>query len=583
MSQPPPVSTTPEESASLTAVLRSLAELPVTRYFPATGPVMADGPTQAQALADALDEYCASLQWRSGAYVPPTVREYPVVGRYRQLHRGIYQIANFGNCILLIDDHGRGLMVDPGPCDYESPTRVAAFHDDLDRFERECGLRTIDLALITHVHGDHYDMVPALRERYPVCQVGALDLVAQVVRSPRDYPYAALLPWYNLGLERVDVDIVLHEDAPYDWHDVAIRSIHLPGHCYCHAGYLLTFRGLHLALTGDTIQSWGEANGLSFIIANHSVPDERSGILKSYRRMVGEPVDLNLGGHSSHFTNCPAMYAESLRRIEHTLPYLRRLVPGGDLDAAFLRPGFPRWQHSHLPALAQNVAVRGPKPGGHHPGNPIITQLTPELRVYSLVGEATSHLVMRRGKSLLIDCHSPQLGDWIRQQGLPQPELILHTHVQPEHCREAGQFPTARILVHAALVELAGDPVGYARAIQTRWDHPADWPVTMGREKYGIAGSVTAFPPEPPLKIAGTFHEGDRLPWQDLTLVVRALPGHSLQHVGFVLELAGEALAVFTGDLLRAPAQLVNIYDLEINYGGTALPIPPPHPDEVKT
>ncbi|MCG3148194.1 MAG: Hydroxyacylglutathione hydrolase [Verrucomicrobiae bacterium] len=325
---------------SLPAILRSLAELPVTRYFPATGPVMADGPLQALALAAAIDEYHAALRWQSGAYVPAPACEYPLIGRYRQLYRGIYQIDNFGNCILLIDDQGRGLMFDPGPCDYESPTRVETFRRDLDLFESECGLRTIDLALITHVHGDHCDMAPVLRERFPECRVGALDLVAQVVRAPRNYPYAALLPWYNVGVEQVAVDIVLRDDTPHRWHDVVIRTIHLPGHCYCHAGYLLTFNGLRLALTGDTIQSRGEADGLSFIIANHSVPDEHSGILKSYQQMVNEPVDLNIGGHGSHFTNCAAMYAESLRRIEHALPYLRRLVTGGDLNAAFLRPGF---------------------------------------------------------------------------------------------------------------------------------------------------------------------------------------------------------------------------------------------------
>ena len=331
----------------LPAGLRALAVLPVTRYFPATGPVITDGPTQARALADAIDEYHAALEWRSGVYKATPAHDDPVVGRYRQLHQGVYQIDNFGNCILLIDEAGRGLMFDPGPCDYESPTRVADFHRDLDLFERKCGLRTIDLALITHMHGDHYDMVPLLCERYPECQVGALDRVAQVVRAPRDYPYASLLPWYNLGLDRVTVDVVLREESPFQWHAVAIQSIHLPGHCYCHAGYLLTFNGLRLAITGDTIQSRGEADKLGFIISNLSVPDEHSGILKTYRQMVAESVDLNLGGHGSHFTNCAAMYAESLRCIEHALPALRRLVPGGDLDAAFLRPGFAQLRMQH--------------------------------------------------------------------------------------------------------------------------------------------------------------------------------------------------------------------------------------------
>lgn len=324
--------------ASLPAVLRELARRPVQRYFPATGHVIENGPAQALELAGAIDAYQEALKWRSGDFKPAPQSEYPRVGRYIQLHKGIYQLDNFGNCILLIDDQGRGLMFDPGPCDFESPTRLADFHHDLDLFERECGLKTIDLTLVTHIHGDHYDLVPELRKRYPGCRVGAWDLVARVMEAPWDYPYPALLPWYNLGFDHVAVDDVLSGEKPYDWHGVAIRSIHLPGHCYCHAAYLLTFNGLRLAITGDTIQSRGEAGGLDFIISNHSVPDGNSGILKTYRQMVREPVDLNLGGHGSHFVECQAHYAESLRRIEYALPYFRRLVPDGSLEAALVRP-----------------------------------------------------------------------------------------------------------------------------------------------------------------------------------------------------------------------------------------------------
>ena len=61
------------------------------------------------------------------------------------------------------------------------------------------------------------------------------------------------------------------------------------------------------------------------------------------RQMCTEQVDLNLGGHSSHFTDCAALYAESVRRIEHATPYLQRLVPGGDLVTACLRPQQPHW------------------------------------------------------------------------------------------------------------------------------------------------------------------------------------------------------------------------------------------------
>jgi len=113
------------------------------------------------------------------------------------------------------------------------------------------------------------------------------------------------------------------------WQDLVLEVIPLPGHGRYQVGFVLELTGKPLA------------------------------ILKSYRQMISEPVDLNLGGHGSHFGECAALYAESLRRVEHALPCLRRLIPGGDLEAAFFRPGQPRW-----PGTAAKSASNPASTGG---------------------------------------------------------------------------------------------------------------------------------------------------------------------------------------------------------------------------
>ena len=54
--------------------------------------------------------------------------------------------------------------------------------------------------------------------------------------------------------------------------------------------------------------------------------------------------------------------------------------------------------------------------------------------------------------------------------------------------------------------------------------------------------------------------------WEGLAFHVVDLPGHARHPVGFLLKLGDKPLAFFTGDLLRAPACLVNMYDLENTY-----------------
>ncbi|MFZ4397996.1 MAG: MBL fold metallo-hydrolase, partial [Kiritimatiellia bacterium] len=129
--------------------------------------------------------------------------------------------------------------------------------------------------------------------------------------------------------------------------------------------------------------------------------------------------------------------------------------------------------------------------------------------------------------------------------------------------------------MHEQPTELASDRAAYEKAARTVWDKPEEWMQTLGREKYGVAGCVTVFPPEISLTLAGTFREGDRIAWQDLILEVIPLPGHSRHQVGFGLEMDGKPLVIFTGDILCHPAKLVNLYDLEVNYGGTALATQP--------
>src|SRR5690606_27057920 len=113
-----------------------------------------------------------------------------------------------------------------------------------------------------------------------------------------------------------------------------------------HAAYLLRWGGLQLAITGDTVQSRGRAVGLDFTICNYSAPDAAHGIPGAMETLAGldTPIDLNLGGHGSRFTDCHAMYKGSVARIRHALPYLQALIPGGDIPSAFIRKGYPRFE-----------------------------------------------------------------------------------------------------------------------------------------------------------------------------------------------------------------------------------------------
>lgn len=322
-------------------LLLTIANMGVEIVFPSTGPPLLDGCVQARELATNIDAYLTALRWSPVPPRPEMVRDYPRLGRYLKLADGVYQIDNFGNCILFIDSSGRGLMIDPGPCDFQNADRVQDFIADLELFERHAGLRVIERILITHMHGDHLDMAPIVKERYSTCRLAAWDLVARVIAAPREYPYAALLPWYNVGHDRTPVDDVLLSGESYFWNDIAIVSDHLPGHCEAHAAYFFEFNGVRIAITGDTIQSRGPSESIFYTPCNDCVPNENSGCIKAIRTLLRHNVDLNIGGHGSHFNRCREMYKQSLDRMMYALPFLKRLVPEGDMVRAFRRSWYP--------------------------------------------------------------------------------------------------------------------------------------------------------------------------------------------------------------------------------------------------
>lgn len=260
-------------------------------------------------------------------------------GRYHHHGDSIYQIANHGNVILLIDSSGSGLMVDPGPCDFENPRRREDFIADLEKFEAAAGLKSIDLVLVTHFHGDHYDLWPVVHERYPGCRLAAWRPLADVIEQPRAYPYPCLLPWYNAGWEKCPVDISLTRREPLRWHDVAIHTVHLPGHCFVHAGYWLDWRGRRLLFSGDSIQTCGQADSLQLILSNHTIPGTPEGHEQAYENALALDITLNLGGHSSYFSSCGETYRASRRNIAAATAKLRALFAPRDPREIFLRPG----------------------------------------------------------------------------------------------------------------------------------------------------------------------------------------------------------------------------------------------------
>jgi glyoxylase-like metal-dependent hydrolase (beta-lactamase superfamily II) len=318
----------------IASTLSEAAALKPAWMFPCNGGPVENPASLLDQLAVRVGDFLNFTQTLPKAFPQ---KEPPRFGRYHDHGDSVYQIANFGNTILFINPEGFGFMIDPGPCDYGNPSRKEDFVADLEMFEAEAGLKAIDLVLVTHFHGDHYDLWPEVQQRYPECRLGAWGPIADVIEHPEEYSYPALLPWYDVGWKACGVDLKLTRQSPLLWHGTAIHTVHLPGHCLLHAGYWLDWNGRRILLSGDSIQTRGEADALQMPCANHSVPGTEEGHAQAYRNVIPLGIDLNLGGHSSHFQDCRDIYNASFERIEQTTDLLLELFPKKSSSEIFLR------------------------------------------------------------------------------------------------------------------------------------------------------------------------------------------------------------------------------------------------------
>jgi glyoxylase-like metal-dependent hydrolase (beta-lactamase superfamily II) len=318
----------------IASTLREGAALKPAWMFPSTGGPVEDPASLLDPLAVRVGDFLNFTQTPPLAF---SQMEPPRFGRYHDHGDSVYQITNFGNTILFINSEGFGLLVDPGPCDFGNPSRKEDFVADLEMFEAEAGLKAIDLVLVTHFHGDHYDLWPEVQRRYPECRLGAWGPVADVIEHPDFYPYACRLPWYNVGWNKCAVDLKLKRGAPLLWHGIPIHTVHLPGHCLVHAGYWLDWHGRRILFSGDSIQTQGEVDTLQFPGINHSVPGTKEGHAEAYRQIIPLGIDLNLGSHSSHFQNCDELYQAYLKNIEDITARLMELFSVKDAHEVFLR------------------------------------------------------------------------------------------------------------------------------------------------------------------------------------------------------------------------------------------------------
>jgi len=218
---------------------------------------------------------------------------------------------NFG---LILADSGRALVVDCGLLDEK-------FLDTaLDEMREKFGLKQIDAAIITHMHGDHFLEVPHLREKWGA-QIWALDRMADVCEHPEWFDYAAPIQAYGKpGVNGVRLDRRFKSGETFDWEGHTFTIDWMPGQtefALCLHGVI---DGRKVAFTGDNLfgdPSDPKQTGHEAVVAHNSALLEE-GYLYGAEYLHRLKPDLLMGGHS-YVMDRPAKFIERFRKWSYEM------------------------------------------------------------------------------------------------------------------------------------------------------------------------------------------------------------------------------------------------------------------------
>jgi len=197
------------------------------------------------------------------------------------------------NFAIIISDSGRGLILDAGLF----PETM--LEEIIVGLRKHMGLKEIDAFWISHMHGDHFLLGPALKEKYGA-EAWTLDIIADKCEHPRRYDYSALVSSYGSGIDGMAIEKRFKNGESVMWEGYKIQVDWMPGQTEFGCCLWLEIDGQRIAFTGDNLfgtPSDVNQDGHEAVVARNSAILEEGYLLGSAYLKDLKP-DIVMGSHS---------------------------------------------------------------------------------------------------------------------------------------------------------------------------------------------------------------------------------------------------------------------------------------------
>lgn len=245
----------------------------------------------------------------------------------------------------LISESGKALFVDYGSASnnfIDSYLDAAPVHDRIRFVEHTIpelkgryGLKSVDVAMPSHMHDDHLNGFPHLARRYST-KIWCYENMVDILENPRGNNLGCTLP------EPIKVDRSFRHGDTFKWEEYQFTVCHSPGHTEYQMAMFVDVDGARVAFTGDAF--FPTRGGAPYQLRHNLIFRnwvENDSHVKSMRTILEHEPTLVAPGHGKPFISNKADLEDLKRRLEKQQEYFRSVI--ADRDCNFgLNPSWVR-------------------------------------------------------------------------------------------------------------------------------------------------------------------------------------------------------------------------------------------------
>ena len=309
-------------------------------------------------MADTIRKLTTYYQFQTGLDPTEANRPYAV---------SPHLICNFqttSSFYAIVSNSGKAMFIDYGSAssnhfgNFERATattdRIRFVEHSIDELKRNYGVKSIDVAMPSHMHDDHMNGFPHLT-RHHGTKVWCYENMVDIFQNPRGH---------NLGCtlgEPFQVSRSFRHGEKFRWEEYDFEITHSPGHTEYQMALFVTIDGKRVAFTGDALFGNNPRNDgtlrHNLIFRNHVENDSH---LKSIRNLIEHEPALIAPGHGKAYPVDRSILTATEQKLRKQQDLFFDILPEGEsnfgLDPSWVKI-YP-YQMMLAPGGTQKAEVR---------------------------------------------------------------------------------------------------------------------------------------------------------------------------------------------------------------------------------